>query len=107
MFAMRGGIQSNDGDSTLENESLNGRMVPTYAGITTTLSTPIADAVTTEIRLTNVGDLGLQIGDFLVIDDEIVRIKGAPTNPATNPITVFRAVLGTRDHITYFRIGCP
>ena len=36
MFAMRGGIQSNGGDSTIENESLNGRMTPTYAGITTT-----------------------------------------------------------------------
>jgi len=96
MFAMRGGIQSNDGDSTIENESLNGRMSPTYAGITTTLSNPIPDAITTEIRLTNVGDLGLQIGDFLSVDDEIVRIKGAPTNPATNPLTIFRAVLGTR-----------
>jgi len=96
MFAMRGGFQSNAGDSTIENESLNGRMTPTYAGITTTLSTGIADAVTNEIRLTDVGDLGLQIGDFLAIDDEIVRIKTAPTNPATNPLTVFRAVLGTR-----------
>ena len=96
MFAMRGGIQSNDGDATIENESLNGRQIPTYAGITTTLANPIADAVTTEIRLTNVGNLGLQIGDFLAIDDEIVRIKTALSNPATNPITVFRAVLGTR-----------
>ena len=102
MFAMRGGIQSNDGDSTIENESLNGRMTPTYAGITTTLSSAVADAVTNEVRLTDVGNLGLQIGDFLAIDDEIVRIKTAPTNPATNPITVFRAVLGTRAtaHVT-------
>ena len=102
MFAMRGGIQSNDGDSTIENESLNGRMTPTYAGITTTLSSAVADAVTNEIRLTDVGNLGLQIGDFLAIDDEIVRIKTAPTNPATNPLTVFRAVLGTRStsHVT-------
>ena len=102
MFAMRGGFQSNAGDSTIENESLNGRMTPTYAGITTTLSSAIADAVTNEVRLTDVGNLGLQIGDFLAIDDEIVRIKTAPTNPATNPLTVFRAVLGTRatSHVT-------
>jgi hypothetical protein len=102
MFAMRGGIQSNDGDATIENESLNGRMIPTYAGITTTLSSSVADAITTEVRLTNVGDLGLRIGDFLSIDDEIVRIKTAPTNPATNPLIVFRSVLGTRAtaHIT-------
>jgi hypothetical protein len=96
MFALRGGVTSNDGSVTIEDESLNGRMVPTYAGITTTLSSPISDAVTTDVRLTNVANLGIQIGDYLAIDDEIVRVKTTPTNPATNPLTVFRAVLGTR-----------
>ena len=96
MFALRGGVQSNDGIPTLENESLNGRMVPQYAGITTTLASGISDATATTISLTNVGDLGLRLGDYLTIDDEIVRVKTAPANPATNPITVFRAVLGTR-----------
>ena len=96
MFALRGGIQSNDGIPTLENEQLNGRMVPQYAGITTTLASGISDATATTISLTNVANLGLRIGDYLTIDDEIVRIKTAPANPATNPITVFRAVLGTR-----------
>ena len=49
MFALRGGIQSNDGIPTLENESLNGRMVPQYAGITTTLASGIANAVTNNV----------------------------------------------------------
>ena len=71
-------------------------MVPQYAGITTTLSSGIANAVTTNVSLTGVANLGLKIGDYLAIDDEIVRIKTAPANPATNPIEVFRAVLGTR-----------
>jgi hypothetical protein len=96
MFALREGITSNDGIPTLENESLNGRMVPTYAGITTTLATAIADAVTTEFRLTDVSTLGVQIGDYFAVDNEIVRVKTTPANPATNPLTVFRAVLGTR-----------
>ena len=96
MFVLRGGVTSNDGIPTLDNEQLNGRMVPTYAGITTTLSSGVSDAVTSSINLTNVADLGLRIGDYLSIDDEIVRIKSTPANPATNPITVFRAVLGTR-----------
>ena len=34
------------------------------------------------------------ISDYLMIDDEIVRVS--IFNPATNPLTVFRAVLGTR-----------
>jgi len=96
MFALRGGIQANDGIPTLESESLNGRMVPQYAGITTTLVSGIANATTGSISLTNVANLGLKIGDYLSIDDEIVRIKVAPANPASNPISVFRSVLGTR-----------
>ena len=96
MFALRNGLTSNEGTTTLEDESLNGRMVPTYAGITTTLALAVTDAVTTDIRLTNVANLGVQVGDYFAIDDEIVRIKTTPSNPATNPIAVFRAVLGTR-----------
>ena len=37
-LVLRNGVTSNDGIPTIENESINGRMVPTYAGITTTLS---------------------------------------------------------------------
>ncbi len=96
MYALREGITSNDGIPTLEDESLNGRMVPTYAGITTTLSAAISDAVTTEFRLTNVDTVGVQIGDYFAVDNEVVRIKTTPANPASNPLTVFRAVLGTR-----------
>ena len=96
MYVLREGITSNDGTPTIEDESLNGRMVPTYAGITTTLSSAISDAVTTEFRLTDVSTIGVQIGDYFAVDNEIVRVKTTPANPATNPLTVFRAVLGTR-----------
>ena len=95
-FVFEEGFSSRDGTPTIENESLNGRMVSRYAGITTTLSANIADAVTTSVSLTNVSDIGLRIGDYLMIDDEIVRVKASLSNPATNPLTVFRAVLGTR-----------
>ena len=102
MFVLRNGVTSNDGIPTVENESINGRMVPTYAGITTTLSVAVSDAVTTEIRLTGIGTLGLEMGDYLSLDDEIVRVKTTPANPAANPLYVFRAVLGTRatSHLT-------
>ena len=95
-FAFEEGFSSRDGIPTVENESLNGRMVSRYAGITTTLSANINDAVTTSVSLTNVGEIGLRIGDYLMIDDEVVRVKSSLSNPATNPLTVFRAVLGTR-----------
>ena len=46
MFALPEGFASNSGNITIENENLNGRMVPTYAGITTTLSNTISNAST-------------------------------------------------------------
>jgi len=96
MFGLIEGITSQDGTISANYESLNGRMVPTYAGFTTTLSSGIADAVTTQISLTNVDRLGITIGDYLTIDDEIVRVKTNPANPAINPIIVFRGVFGTK-----------
>jgi hypothetical protein len=96
LFVYREGLTSNGGVITRENENLNGRMIPTYAGITTTLSALIPDAVIGEINILNVQNLDINIGDYLSIDDEIVRVKSnVPSTPA-NPILVFRGVLGTR-----------
>jgi hypothetical protein len=100
LFAYREGITSNEGVITRDNENLNGRMVPTYAGITTTLSALIPDAVIDEVNLLNVQNLDINIGDYLIIDDEIVRVKTNVGSTPANPIYVFRGVLGTRavDH---------
>jgi hypothetical protein len=95
-FAYREGLSSNDGTITRENENLNGRMTPTYAGITTTLSAIIPTALIDEINLTNVANLDINIGDYLVIDDEIVRVKTTVPSTPANPIKVFRGVLGSR-----------
>jgi len=93
IFALREGVGSNDGNITIENENIGGRQTYVYAGITTTLSAAVSSATTDEISLTNVGDLNLDLGDYILIDDEIVRIK---TTPSSNPVSVFRGVLGTR-----------
>jgi hypothetical protein len=96
LFTYREGLSSNDGVITRENENLNGRMIPTYAGITTTLSVLIPDAIDDEINLTNIENLDINIGDYLMIGDEIVRVKTSVASTATNPIEVFRGVLGSR-----------
>ena len=96
LLAYREGLTSNEGVITRENENLNGRMVPTYAGITTTLSALVPDAIIDEINLLNVANLDINIGDYLVIDDEIVRVKSNVPSTPVNPIFVFRGVLGTR-----------
>jgi hypothetical protein len=96
LLAYREGLTSNEGVITRENENLNGRMIPTYAGITTTLSALVPDAIIDEINLFNVQNLDINIGDYLVIDDEIVRVKASVPSTPANPIFVFRGVLGTR-----------
>ena len=52
-------------------------MVPRYAGITTTLAGAIANSTTPTISIQdlNLGNLDLRIGDYLVVDNEMMRIK--------------------------------
>ena len=95
------GFTSNDGVITENSENLSGRMDYTYAGITTTLSADIVNASTDEVNVTNISQWNINIGDYLAIDDEIVRVKtttdgGSAPTAATNPLYVFRGVLGTR-----------
>ena len=71
-------------------------MLHSYAGITTTLGSAISTPTSENISLTNVGNLDINIGDYLMIDDEIVRVKTNVPSAPTNPLTVFRGVLGTR-----------
>ena len=100
MFVERTGFACANGTPTLEDESLNGRMTP-ISGDLNNLHTNLNAAMTkttTEMNLTagEQDEIGLQMGDYFVIDDEIVRIKTTPANPVTNPLYVFRACLGTK-----------
>jgi len=90
----REGYASNQGIITPENESLNGRMVPTYDGTTTQLSADVVNQTIDEISISNISNLNILIGDYLTIDDEIVRVK--TTTTGSNPLKVFRSVLGTK-----------
>ena len=89
----REGFAANAGNVTNEDENIGGRQVVEYEGVTTTLSAAIGSATTDEIELTSLSGLGLIIGDYLLIDDEIVRIK---ETVGGNPIKVFRGILGTQ-----------
>ena len=100
LYAYREGVTSNDGVITIDNENLNGRMTTIYAGITTTLTLGIGNATTEQVSITSISNLDINIGDYLMIDDEIVRVKSTTSTSsitgATNPITIFRGVLGTK-----------
>jgi hypothetical protein len=92
-YLYRLGYTSNAGIIKRDDENLSGRLISEYAGITTTLQSTISSQTTTTISIVNVENLNLQIGDFLQINDEILRIKTTVTG---NPVTVFRGVLGSR-----------
>ena len=87
------GYASAGGNVVVENENLNGRQQSTYAGITTTISSSILTATTSDVDILNVTDTDINIGDYLTIDEEIVRVKTTVTG---NPVEVFRGVLGTK-----------
>jgi len=93
IYAYRYGAASAGGNVSIKNENLGGRQVVQYAGITTTLSAAVLTASTTSIQITNIENTDIKLGDYLKIDDEIVRVK---TTVTSGTISVFRGVLGTR-----------
>lgn len=87
LFTSRGGLLAK------ENENIGGRIISQYNNLTTTLSALIASPETDSISLLDVNSLDLELGDYLQINSEIVRISRSVDG---NPISVFRGVLGTR-----------
>ena len=83
---------SQGGTVTTEDENIAGRLEPQYAGITTTLSSAINTATVDNFNIQNITSLDLNIGDYLLIDSEIMRIKTTVTG---NPVYVFRGIYGT------------
>jgi hypothetical protein len=73
-------------------------MIPTYAGITTTLLVAMSDETTDEVKISGIDKLDIKIGDYLLIDDELMRVKKTVPNNISppSPIYVFRGALGTK-----------
>ena len=94
IYVLPEGFASNDGNITNDDENLDGRMVTTYAGITTTISSSIANASTDQINIQNVGNLDINIGDYLMVGGELMRVK--TTTTGSNPVYVFRGILGSK-----------
>jgi hypothetical protein len=89
-------ITSQAGTITVDNENISGRMIPEYAGITTTLLSAVNTSTIDEIQVPNTSLLDLNIGDCLLVDEEIVKIK---TTVTSNTVKVFRGVYGTKASI--------
>ena len=96
IFALPEGFASQDGNVTINNENISGRMVAPYAGITTTLASNV-NSQTPSFDITGLGEFknDIKIGDYLQINNEIVRIK-TTIAPGAGSVQVFRGVLGTK-----------
>ena len=100
----RHALSSFGGVVTSEDENIDGRMAYSYAGITTTLSAAIANSTIDTISIQDVENTDLEIGDFIQVGEELMRIKSTTSTSSidgssgapNNPLTVFRGVLGTK-----------
>ena len=101
LFAMPPGATAQGGDVSVYNDRFGGRSSATYAGITTVLDSPVVNATTDEVTIQNAARFDFAIGDFLKIEDEMVRIK-TTVSKSSNIVKVFRGVLGTQAaaHVT-------
>ena len=97
IYILPEGFASQNGNVTVNNENTGGRMVAPYAGITTTLSGAVTTATGKVFPIRNLNNSGsdIRIGDYLQIDDEIVRVQNT-VEPTDASVTVYRGVLATK-----------
>lgn len=88
-------LSSYGGGIKYDVEATSGRIVVSYAGLTTCILAPILSSDNTEsggIVVSNAVNAGLRLGDYFVIDSEIFRVKQVVTS---NTVLAFRGLLGT------------
>jgi hypothetical protein len=92
------GFSPNGGKTTIENENLSGRLIAEYDNLTSNLLGPVSNVTTTTITL-DTSLLDIKIGDYLLIDSEIFRVRSTVTS---NNVSVFRGLFGTarETHLT-------
>jgi hypothetical protein len=93
IFALRSGFNSRGGVITPQDENISSRLIETYDNLTTTLAATVSSADITNITISNITVLDLRLGDYLQINDEIVRISESVDG---NPVEVFRGALGSK-----------
>ena len=80
-------------DNSLATEKISGGLSPILVGFTTTMSAGIGTAPNTETTLGITSTVGVSTGDFLQVDNEIMRV--IEKQNATD-LTVIRGILGTQ-----------
>lgn len=87
-------LSSKGGTVNKNLEKQSGRLTYIYAGITTQIGNDIFETSpeNTNLIIPNAKGLGIKIGDYLLVNDEIFRVKG---DVNSDFIKVFRSLLGS------------
>ena len=93
-YLLKYSLNSYGQDTSLASEKISGSLTPLLVGFSTTMSAGITAPNTDEnLKVTNF--VGINTGDFLQVDDEVMRVKGV-SNINSIDLTVIRGALGTR-----------
>jgi hypothetical protein len=90
VFVNYDGVSSRGGLTSRDNENVFERMIFNYGNLTTTLSASATVSETNNIAVSNAYDL--KIGDFILINNEIMRIRSTVTG---NSLQVYRGLMST------------
>ena len=90
-YVYQSGLSAKGGDITTGDESFSSRITYQYGNLQGELAAAITKT-DDQINITDLDDLDLTIGDYIVVDDEIMRVKQTVTG---NPVIVYRGLLGT------------
>lgn len=90
VFINYDGVSSRGGLTSRDNENVFERMIFNYGNVTTFLSASATVSETNNIAVSNAYDL--KIGDFILINNEIMRIRSTVTG---NSLQVYRGLMST------------
>lgn len=93
IFVYKPALSANAGEVNVNTES---RLLPYYTGISTALGVTYsrtADDSVTNINIPNATSLGLRLGDYFIVDNEIFRIRSTVTSDS---VAIYRGQLGTK-----------
>ena len=93
-FIFQTGINAQSSTIDFADEAASSRIVPTYAGITTTLAAALIDPTLNTLTVTNASHMGWDVGDYIIIGNEMMRISESVTSDTA--IDVFRGLFGSQ-----------
>jgi len=98
LYAYRPTLTSYGGDLLGDSENTSGRLTYQYAGITTTIGNSILPTTNLDtndlnyLNISNAVSLGFNLGDYLLVNNEIFRIR---KNVSSDSVNVYRGLLGS------------